>query len=178
MKITSCILALFILWAPCSNAWASSTVNPEQPSEFTPTQEAQDHSWGHKILWYVPNRVLDFFDIFRLRIRFGPGLAGNARMTSAASAFGGSYNTVYVGLPGPREEAHLRSPVGREQWKGIYFMGIDATDDTPHNPGYSVSECDLGAQLLVVGAEAGVDPVEFVDFLAGFFFMGLRKDDL
>ncbi len=64
-------------------------------------------SWGNAILWYVPNRVLDLLDIFRLRIRVGPGLAANFRITDYGAFYIGNYNSVYVGLPGPRSPHSL-----------------------------------------------------------------------
>ena len=36
---------------------------------------------------------------------------------------------------------------------------------------------DAGFQLLLVGAEAGVDVVEFIDFLGGWLLFDMRGDD-
>ena len=134
-------------------------------------------SWGQRILWYGPNRVMDVLDIFRFRFRVGPGLAVNLRMTDYGAFYYGKYNTVYVGLPGPRAPHRVRLPVGRESLNGIVLAGVDATDDTPHGPEYGAAEADVGVQLLVVGGEAGVDAVEFIDFLAGLVFRDPRDDD-
>ena len=57
------------------------------------------------------------------------------------------------------------------------LMGVDATDDLAHDPGYSRTEFNLGLQLLIVGGEVGFDPVELGDFLAGFLLYDLREDD-
>ena len=134
-------------------------------------------SWGKRILCYAPNRVLDFVDMFRARLRLGPGLAVNLRMTDYGAFYYGKYNTVYVGLPGPRAPHRMRLPVGKESLNGIVLAGVDATDDTPHGPEYGAAEADVGVQLLVVGAEVGVDAVEFIDFLAGLVFLDPRDDD-
>lgn len=133
--------------------------------------------WGHVALWYLPNRLFDLLDIVRFRVRAGPGFAVNARITAYADAYIGSYNTCYVGLPGPRMEPELGSWVGLEREKGIKLMGVDATDDLPHEPEYSPTEFNVGLQVLLVGAEVGFDPVEFGDFLLGFFLYDTRKDD-
>ena len=135
-------------------------------------------SWGQRILYYAPNRVMDFMDMFRARLRLGPGLAVNLRMTDYGAFYYGKYNTVYVGLPGPRAPHRMRLPVGKESLNGIVLAGVDATDDTPHGPEYGAAEADVGVQLLVVGAEAGVDAVEFIDFLAGLVFLDPRDDDV
>lgn len=128
-------------------------------------------------LWYAPNRALDFLDIFRLRLRFGPGLAAHARGTQFASVFVGRYNSVYVGLPGPRGRCAPRSGWGYEEERGLLLMNVDATDDLPHEPHYTWSECVAGGQLVLVGLEIGLDPVEIADFFAGWFRFDPRRDD-
>lgn len=133
--------------------------------------------WEHAILWYFPNRILDLFDLFRVRIRLGPGLAVNARITDYSDAYIGSYHTVYLGLPGPRMGSGIRWPVGLEREKGIKLLGVDATDDLPHEPGYSPTEINAGFQVLVVGGEIGFDPVELGDFISGFIMHDPRGDD-
>jgi hypothetical protein len=134
-------------------------------------------SWGKRILWYVPNRVMDLLDIFRLRVRAGPGLSANLRLTDYGAFYWGKYNTVYLGLPGPRYPYILRSPVGFESLNGMVLAGVDATDDTLHGPQYGASEVDIGVNLFIVGVEAGVDPVEIGDFLGGLIFYDFRGDD-
>ncbi len=136
------------------------------------------HGLGHKLLFYLPNRCLDLVDIFRFRLRVGPGLAADARMTIYAANFIGSYNIVYVGLPGPRRAPVLPRLAGREALKGLIIMGVDASDDAPHPPNYSHSEMTLGAQALLAGVDIGMDPIELGDFLAGWFMLDITGDDL
>ena len=45
-------------------------------------------------------------------------------------------------------------------------------------PDYGPAEIGLGAQVFVAGPDIGVEPLEFVDLLAGFFFIDLTHDDL
>ena len=120
---------------------------------------------------------MDLLDIFRLRVRVGPGLAANFRITDYGAFYAGNYHSVYVGLPGPRHPHSIRSPVGLESLKGIVAAGVDITDDTPHGPEYGVAESDVGLHLLLVGAEAGVDAVEIGDFLGGLIGLDPRDDD-
>lgn len=134
-------------------------------------------SVGHRVLCYLPNRVVDLIDIFRARLRVGPGLSAGIQATSRLEFYGGGHKTVYVGLPGPRNRRKLRSPIGRESRYGLVFAGVDATDDTPHPPHYTPSEFTAGAQLLVVGADVGLDIIEIADFVCGWFLLDLRKDD-
>ncbi len=145
----------------------------------TPEVAVEKKSLGHKLLMYIPNRLVDIVDMFRFRVRVGPGASVHVRATELLNGFAGQHNTVYAGLPGPREPdtRRMRSPAGREQVKGFMLLGVDATDDSRHDPGYSPSELAVGAQILIVGAEVGIDPVEIGDFLAGFLLMDPKGDD-
>ena len=171
MRLTKSLLALLCM---SSLAWADS--KSESPAEVPATPRVEK-SFAHKAVMFLPNRIFDLVDILRFRVRFGPGLAVNARATELLDVYAGSYKTVYIGLPGPREGAALRKPFGREDQKGLKLVGVDATDDTPYDPGYSKSEFNVGAQLLIVGAEIGMDPVQIGDFLAGWIGRDPRGDD-
>ena len=151
-------------------ARADDALVPDQSHEQSP-------SIGRKILWYMPNRVMDFLDIFRLRLRFGPGLAVHVRATDYGAFYAGQYDAVYAGLPGPRYPHRVRSPVGRESLEGLVLAGVDATDDTFHGPQYGAAEFNAGVHLLVVGVEVGIDPLEIWDFLAGWFLLDPIRDD-
>ena len=141
-------------------------------------ETAAGHSLGHRLLFYIPNRLLDVIDVFRIRGRIGPGLAVDVRATDYFSVFAGRYSSAYLGLPGPRHPNKWRSPFGIEEWRGIYFLGVDATDDTDYGPDYSPAEVNLGAQVLIVGVDLGFEPVELGDFLAGLIFRDPVGDDL
>jgi hypothetical protein len=145
----------------------------------TPAVASQPaHSLGHKLLLYIPNRCLDLIDIFRFRVRAGPGLSADARVTMYAANFIGQYNSFYLGLPGPRRAPVLPRPVGREAMKGLLVMGVDATDDTQYPAHYSDSEVTLGTQVLLLGLDLGFDPIEMGDFLAGWLTIDVTHDDL
>ena len=146
-------------------------------ADAMPVGAGQERSAAHKILMYLPNRALDFIDIFRIRVRVGPGLAVNLRGTEYLTGYAGSYKSVYLGLPGPRATSAVRKPYGREDLKGLMLVGADATDDTPYDPEYSLSEFTLGAHVLVVGADMGFDPVQLGDFFAGLVGFDPRGDD-
>lgn len=137
----------------------------------------QEKTTAHKIIWYVPNRLLDLVDIFRIRLRVGPGLSLNVRVTDYADIFAGTYYTAFIGLPGPRLQPDVRWPWGLEYEKGLKLMGVDATDDLDHEPDYTPTEFNAGIQLFILGLELGFDPVEFGDFFAGLFLIDLRGDD-
>lgn len=132
---------------------------------------------GKRLLWYIPNRLIDLVDIFRLRLRVGPGLAANMRITDYGAFYMGEYHSIYAGLPGPRNPHYVRWPVGLEGMKGIVLGGVDATDDVPYGPEYGPTEVDVGLHLLLVGADVGIDPLEIADFLSGFLLVDIEGDD-
>lgn len=169
MKIKQWLLMLLMVVA------VGATVHAESDGA-TAAPAPEEKSLTHKIVMYVPNRVLDLMDIFRLRLRAGPGVGVHAQATQLLSFYAGSYKSVYAGLPGPRSNETLRALAGREDLKGLVLVGVDATDDTPHHPGYSSSEFTVGAHVLV-GAELGFDPVQLGDFLAGLVGIDPRGDD-
>lgn len=136
------------------------------------------HGVLHKIIMYLPNRVLDLFDVVRLRVRVGPGIAVDARATEVASAFVGSYATVYAGLPGPRNRRLPKLPLGFESRTGVQASVADATVSGGIGPDYGPTEIGIGVQAFIVGVDAGIEPLEFVDLLSGFFFIDLKGDDL
>ncbi len=138
---------------------------------------SSENGFGTRLLWYIPNRIMDSLDVFRFRARLGPGLAANVRFTDYGSFYVGKYKSVYVGLPGPREPYYIRSPIGLESLDGIVLWGVDATDNTANGPAYGKTEVDIGAHLLIVGADIGLDPMEFSDLLAGVLMIDLQKDD-
>src|SRR5262245_39031928 len=63
-----------------AQAAAQSQSQPQTQSQ--PAEEPEpEYSFGHKLLWYIPNRISDVLDIVRARVRVGPGLEVGARVT-------------------------------------------------------------------------------------------------
>lgn len=154
------------------------TGNPEAPAA-APAHQANGYGFGHKLLYYIPNRVFDVLDIVRARARLGPGLAIGARVTKFTDLFLGSYTSVYLGLPGPRQVPRVPWPGGIESRSGLAASVADATTTSYNaNPRYSATEVGLGLQAILVGAEVGVDPAEVFDLAFGFLFIDFREDDL
>jgi hypothetical protein len=170
--------------------WAAENEIPAQPAETpsvlkdtaAPPTEVQEekpqHGFGHKLLFYLPNRILDVFDFARLRLRVGPGFAVSARATKPLSVFFGGYASVYAGLPGPRLEPTVKLPVGIENYGGISVSVADGAAGGPFSPNYSSTEIEAGFQLLIIGLDIGIDPLEVLDLATGFLFIDLRGDDL
>lgn len=161
------MLAPLLLLASLNAAVAA---DPEPPKERT---------IGHKLVFYVPNRVLDVFDVVRLRARVGPGIAVGVRATEWADAYAGLYAAGYVGLPGPRNRRTPKLPFGIESKTGIEASKADlSTGLFVLDPDYGPAEVGLSAHVLLVGADVGVEPVQLVDLLAGFVLLDPKHDDL
>jgi hypothetical protein len=126
------------------------------------------------IVFYVPNRVFDLMDIFRVRVRVGPGISAGVRATRPLSAFVGLHSTVFIGLPGPRGSKKLPLPVGLDMRAGAQVSVADASAGTPY---YDPLEVGFEVQPLFVGVNIGVGGFEILDFLAGLVFIDLQDDD-
>jgi len=138
-----------------------------------------DDDDGKGVLWhillYVPNRVFDVFDIVRLRLRLGPGIQLGARATDLLDVNLGTYASIWIGLHGPRGKPSIPWPVGVETFTGAEVSLASASVEGGVN--YGATEFGFGTQLLLLGFDLGVDPVEIVDLLAGFIFIDIRGDD-
>jgi hypothetical protein len=135
-----------------------------------------DDSFGHKLLFYIPNRLLDAMDIVRARGRFGPGFAGTIRASDAAETVEGSYQSFYLGLPGPRGRQQPKLPIGWEMQPGG-SPGDEIAPGKGVGPDYAPDEMAIGVHIGLVGVELGFSPMELGDFIAGFFFVDLVGDD-
>jgi hypothetical protein len=126
------------------------------------------------IVCYVPNRVFDLLDIFRVRVRVGPGISAGVRATRPLSAFVGLHSSVFIGLPGPRGKKRIPLPVGLDLRAGAQVSVADASSGTPY---YDPLEVGFEVQPLLVGVNVGVGGFEILDFFTGLVFIDLVGDD-
>ena len=148
-------------------------VSPKPPWGEAPfAQEAGEpsFSWVDVALW-LPNRLMDFIDIFRFDIGIGPAHGAVVRITKYAQA---GYRrmtpgSLRLGDFGRRPPAMIEED--GESGVSPYYR---ESSDRPVCPG----EIGAGADLLAVGAYGGVCVDELADFVAGIFFIDLKEDDL
>lgn len=140
-------------------------------------EDDEEHSVLHRILWYLPNRLLDVADIARARVRVGPGVALNAHVTKVVQAGLGSYMSVYGGLPGPRQRRRPRLPLGVEAYSGGALSLAEASFETGYEPEYSPTEVGASIHFIIFGLDVGVDPLEIVDLVTGIVGVDIGKDD-
>lgn len=168
---------LLVTLAIPTTLFAEENLRQVSDTSTASSVEKEDRSIGYRVLVYIPNRVLDLFDIFRVRVRVGPGTGIGVRATEVLSFNLASYASIYAGLPGPRQEPILRSPLGAEVYSGARasVFGIETEN---YGPRYSPTEFGLDLHILFIGASVGIDPIELVDFFTGFVGFEIVEDDL
>ncbi len=155
---------------------------PSPPSSPTAEQTAprrEPKSLGHRLLFYIPNRVFDVLDIVRLRVRAGPGLSVGARVTELVDVNFGGYATFYAGIHGPRSRPEIPWPIGIENYAGIEVSVIEVGSDESGRfaPQYGPLEVGFGTQLIVLGFDLGVEPYDVLDFGLGLLTLDPKGDD-
>ncbi len=182
-RTSSIFLATFMVLATVLASGASAEVppqeeprveaSPKQPwGEFTLKDNPEQKSeplWAKILLW-VPNRVLDFIDIFRVDVGVGPTYGAVARVTKYGQVGFRSVAPLSVRVG----DFGRTSPVLLEHSSemGIGPAYLESKDRKVCN-----SEIGIGADLLI-GAYAGICFEEVLDFAAGLFFLDVKNDDL
>ncbi len=129
-----------------------------------------EHDVLHKILFYIPNRVIDLWDIFRGDV--GVGSSGGAVIRATRyGQFGYRYVEPLAFRLGPQGR---RFPFfierDTEGGAGAGFTQSTSRHVTPYEVG-------LGLDLLIVGAYAGLSFDEAWDFITGWFLFDTKGDD-
>lgn len=121
------------------------------------------------LLYYVPNRALDFLDIWRLNVGFGCGFGVNVRATELAEIGFGQYETTRFGMKGrvlPVYEENIDEA-------GIAILGY-VNGCLQRDP----TEVGADLHLGIIGAQAAASLAEAADFFAGLILIDLQGDDL
>jgi hypothetical protein len=157
-----------------AQAGTQETAPPAAAEKQDQVSKSDKGRTKHPILMYLPNRIFDLLDIFRIRVRVGPGISAGVRATKPLSAFVGFHSTLFVGLHGPRGKAEFPWPVGIENRGGAQ---ASLANLAPGNTYYGPLEVGAEVQPLIVGINIGIEPFEILDFAAGFLCIDLQDDD-
>jgi hypothetical protein len=143
-------------------------------------KDENERSIFSSVLMYLPNRCFDVMDIFRARLRVGPGFTGSVRATKLADLTAGTHTTFFIGLPGPRNHSVINLPIGMENYVGADVSIVNASNNnrTHFSPSYGTLEVGAGTQIGLFGFDFGADPLEALDFILGVFCIDVKKDDL
>lgn len=142
---------------------------PVKPAQVCPPQCPKPCNWWDMVLYYVPNRALDFVDIFRVNVGVGCGWGINVRATELAEIGIGQYETTRFGMKGrvlPVYEENINE-------SGVAFLGF-VNGCLQRDP----TEVGADVQLGIIGAQAAVSLAEAVDFITGFVLYDPQGDDL
>ncbi len=148
-------------------------VSPKKPwGEFTIVEEEdQDTPWWSPVLLWIPNRILDAYDVFRIDAGVGPAVGGVLRLSKQ-------------GQMGYRQISPFSLRVGAFGRNSP--VKVETSNEFGIGPGYVASkdrqvcpgEIGLGLDVLLVGGYAGICSDELLDFVAGIFFFDVKDDDI
>ncbi|OQA87903.1 MAG: hypothetical protein BWY31_00557 [Lentisphaerae bacterium ADurb.Bin242] len=164
-------------------------------------QEAEKPSWGRiaadKALMYIPNRIVELFDIFSLELESGVTVKCGVRLTHAFGFGAGigpsgklskDFNRTYgTSLNNGYQAYFLALGIGDETREYTYgnlppywyqYEGVQLPTDRI----FAVEKVkdywalEAGAAFLV-GAKAAIHPLNIADFLCGIFCYDLLGND-
>ena len=148
----------------------SAEVSPKKPwGEFEVVEEEEPTWITHALLW-IPNRVLDFFDIFRVDAGAGLATGGVIRVTSWGQL---GYRNQSPGM--------LRVGTFGRDWPVFVETNNEigagvAFSETPDR-NLCKGVVGAGVDLVLVGGHVGVCPEEIADFFLGLFLIDIMDDD-
>lgn len=127
--------------------------------------------WWAEVLLYIPNRLLDLIDVFRVDVGVGASVGGVVRVTKHAQL-------------GYRQMIPVSLRVGDfgRQFPAV----VETSNELGVSPAFKQSadrdvceaEVGLGLDVLLLGGYAGVCLDEVADFVGGIFLVDFKKDDL
>ena len=145
--------------------------SPKEPwSDPTLLTEEDESPWWRDVLLYIPNRVLDLIDVFRVDVGVGASVGGVVRVTKYVQG-------------GYRQMAPVSVRVG--DFGRTFPVMVESSSEIGISPAFKQSAdrevCDaelgLGLDALVVGGYGGVCLDELADFIGGIFLIDFKDDD-
>ena len=160
--------------------------------------QVQGATIGEKLLFYIPNRIVDALDTFSVSLGLGPAVEARLMATRACDVGLG------IGYCVKAYKLHNRQyGFGEEEWWYWSFICVgeenySLINSTPLVSRYVEMRAGFpeptqrvydffdgprdywafgGALGLVLDGELYVHPVELVDFVLGFFLIDIKDDD-
>lgn len=193
IAVLACIIGL-LCGIGCQSAAVNRTVGTGAGPDGDQVQVERVPLTGGK--GYAKARLYDFADIFGFSLLFGIGVDINARATQLFQIGGGIYESRRLGFIGrfcgwwreSRTEGGVTVAYGqrltRSEMEGPikkYFPNdFYPRPETLNLPGAKDRTADeIGATVFAAffGVDAFVRPVEFIDFLCGWFKVDFKDDD-
>ena len=176
------IACLFSAYFAVTTSLLAQSIDPIEPipdhvmvspnAGWLEVPESEDPSLGNRVLYWIPNRLLDFWDIVRIDGGIGPSLGGAVRLTRYVQIASRKFApaSLRIGAMGRRLPIMLES--SDEQ-------GIEPFAYSPSTQrDICTYEVGLGLEFIIAGAYLGICPEEFFDFIGGIFLLDFEHDDL
>jgi hypothetical protein len=172
--------ALAILLAAlggCAAAPASLSLEPvalavDEPPMPPPPPSPPPPPTFHAVVMWLPNRVIDLFDVARAGVDLGPGIGLDFAATHYARIAAMTRTSGGLGFQTFR---HPPVKFGHEDYM---IAGHHSAEAGIGNGWYQhVYDFRIELHVLIVGAHAAVNVGEIFDFFAGFFFFDPMNDD-
>lgn len=163
-------------------------------------QSFAEASVSDKLLFYLPNRILDVMDIFTLNLGFGPTARLELQATRACGLGAGVGATYKLFKAWNRQYGYGRQVGWDAAFTCMYAENIDVdeTSRLVHHYWESFSGVPVpttsmynyftgwrdywafggSAGAVIIEADFYIHPVEIADLVTGFLFMDIRNDDI
>jgi hypothetical protein len=130
----------------------------------------EETPWWRDVLLYVPNRILDLIDVFRVDVGVGASVGGVVRVTKYVQG-------------GYRQMAPVSVRIG--DFGRTFPVMVESSSEIGISPAFKQSadrevceaELGLGLDALIVGGYGGVCLDELADFIGGIFLIDFKDDD-
>lgn len=146
--------------------------SPKEAWRDLSTVEVNDGTpWWAEVLLYIPNRVLDLIDVFRVDVGVGASVGAVVRVTEYAQV-------------GYRQMLPVSLRVG--DFGRQFPVVVESSNEIGISPAFKQSsdrdictaELGLGLDVLILGGYGGVCLDELADFIGGIFLVDFKGDDL
>jgi hypothetical protein len=153
---------------------------------------------GDTVLLYIPNRLVDFADMFSITLGFGPAIGAEVQLTKYCS-LGGEVGPTAQMIKGINRQYGFAVQSGwdvgflmisaenRDREKSIgsvknyyyYSTGVPSIEKVPYDFHEGAKDFwSIGGKVVALfEVDAEIHPIEVADFLLGLVFIDLKGDD-
>ena len=164
---------------PGCSGHSSSSSGIELGDEYTSYERggsgassgASNDAFTRALVLYLPNRLLDFIDVFRVDVGAGPAIGAVVRITEYGQMGYREFFPLSVRFGLRARQAPVFIEDATEKGFGPNFMSSLSREISP-------IELGLGGDLLLLGAYLGLSVDEAFDFLTGIIGFDIKGDDL
>lgn len=196
IALNSLLAGLFIFTVTCIAE--DIQLEDNSPADKEAVNKQDKEAFKDKLILYVPNRVVDFLDMFDVGLGFGPVLKAKlwaTRWMAFGGGIGGSakvvkgYNRQYgagleSGWSGSFMMLTAENTEMYETTRGLqtfheYHTGVPSLGDSVYNFWRGPRDIfSIGVEAAIFAElDAEIHPFEIFDFLAGIFFFDPKGDD-